>query len=126
MKNSPSTSRPAIIKPEPTLPSLHANDDPGLNLRDLFVYRAAHGFEKLTAKQIDYISKLGYADFLINLMNTEGKIGRKLFIALCDQSLVEKTNEYVVFHNFRHKLQNNCRMKIARILAKSLTHPHAK
>lgn len=126
MKNSSSASQPAKARPEPTLPPLHANDDPDMNLRDLFVYRAAHGFEKLTAKQIDDISKFGYADFLINLMNTEGKIGRKLFTTLCDQSLVEKTNEYVVFHNFRHKLQNNCRMKIARLLAKTLTHPHAK
>lgn len=126
MKNSPSTPQSVKVKPELTLPPLHVNDDPGLNLRELFVYRAARGFEKLTAKQIDYISKFGYADFLINLMNTEGKIGRKLFTTLYEQSLVEKTNEYVVFHNFRHKLQNNCRMKIARLLAKTLTHPHAK
>jgi hypothetical protein len=126
MKNSPFTPQSVKVKSELTLPPLHVNDDPDLNLRELFVYRAAHGFEKLTAKQIDYISKFGYADFLINLMNTEGKIGRKLFTTLYEQSLVEKTNEYVVFHNFRHKLQNNCRMKIARLLAKTLTHPHAK
>jgi hypothetical protein len=126
MKNSPFTPQSVKVKTELTLPPLHVNDDPDLNLRELFVYRAAHGFEKLTAKQIDYISKFGYADFLINLMNTEGKIGRKLFTTLYEQSLVEKTNEYVVFHNFRHKLQNNCRMKIARLLAKTLTHPHAK
>ncbi|GDX39415.1 hypothetical protein LBMAG20_16300 [Methylocystaceae bacterium] len=126
MKNSPFTPQSVKVKTELTLPPLHVNDDPDLNLRELFVYRAARGFEKLTAKQIDYISKFGYADFLINLMNTEGKIGRKLFTTLYEQSLVEKTNEYVVFHNFRHKLQNNCRMKIARLLAKTLTHPHAK
>ena len=126
MKNSPSTPQSVKVKSELTLPPLHVNDDPGLNLRELFVYRTAQGFEKLTAKQIDYISKFGYADFLINLMNTEGKIGRKLFTTLYERSLVEKTNEYVVFHNFRHKLQNNCRMKIARLLAKTLTHPHAK
>ena len=126
MKNSPFTPQSVKVKSELTLPPLHVNDDPDLNLRELFVYRAAHGFEKLTAKQIDYISKFGYAGFLINLMNTEGKIGRKLFTTLYEQSLVEKTNEYVVFHNFRHKLQNNCRMKIARLLAKTLTHPHAK
>jgi hypothetical protein len=126
MKNSPFTPQSVKVKSELTLPPLHVNDDPDLNLRELFVYRAAHGFEKLTAKQIDYISKFGYADFLINLMNTEGKIGRKLFTTLYEQSLVEKTSEYVVFHNFRHKLQNNCRMKIARLLAKTLTHPHAK
>ena len=126
MKNSPFTPQSVKVKSELTPPPLHVNDDPDLNLRELFVYRAAHGFEKLTAKQMDYISKFGYADFLINLMNTEGKIGRKLFTTLYEQSLVEKTNEYVVFHNFRHKLQNNCRMKIARLLAKTLTHPHAK
>jgi len=126
MKNSPFTPQSVKVKSELTLPPLHVNDDPDLKLRELFVYRAAHGFEKLTAKQMDYISQFGYADFLINLMNTEGKIGRKLFTTLYEQSLVEKTNEYVVFHNFRHKLQNNCRMKIARLLAKTLTHPHAK
>ena len=122
MKTSPTNK----VKAEAVLPPLHANDDPRLNLRELFVYRSALGFEKLTPKQIDFISKFGYEEFLVNLMNMEGKIGRKLFTMLYEQSLIEKTNEYVAFHNFRHKLQNNCRMKIARLLAKTLSHPHAK
>ena len=120
------TSSTNKAKAEAVLPPLHANDDPRLNLRELFVYRSALGFEKLTPKQIDFISKFGYEEFLVNLMNMEGKIGRKLFTTLYEQSLIEKTNEYVAFHNFRHKLQNNCRMKIARLLAKTLSHPHAK
>lgn len=59
----PIHSQSVKVKTELTLPPLHVNDDPDLNLRELFVYRAARGFEKLTAKQIDYISKFGYADF---------------------------------------------------------------
>ena len=106
------------------LSHLQIHDSKDLDLKKVFIERSKFGVDKLTVEEIEKID-FNYEDYFIRLINNISKVGSKTFVLLRDAGRLELTTEYIVFHNFRDKLDNPLRRTIAKELASSVSHPHA-
>ena len=107
------------------LPHLQIHDSKDLDLKKVFIERSKFGVDKLTVEEIEQKIDFDYEDYFIRLINNISKVGSKTFVLLRDAGRLELTTEYIVFHNFRDKLDNLLRRAIAKELASSVSHPHA-
>jgi hypothetical protein len=107
------------------LPPLHPTDDPVLDLRKIVAVRHAHGV-RLSAPDLSFIGEHGYASYFMRLARASRRLGGQNFKKLRDKGRLELTSEYVLFHHFRDELGGDTRRFIARLLAESVSHPHAR
>jgi hypothetical protein len=102
---------------ENRMPPLSNKDDRHINLRNVYIERATLGIQRLTDSQLEKISKKGYDAYMIDEMNQTTSAGSKKYQQLCSIKRIDLTLEHIVFHNFRNKLNQSTRMKIAKLMA---------
>ena len=99
------------------LPPPKYSDNKEVNVRQILIDRIGLGLQKLTPKLLEQLEAVGYDNYIIDRMNSPSKVGKRPFQELKDADKIELTTEYIVFHNFRHKLKNRSRIEIAKLLA---------
>ena len=107
------------------LPIVHIQDNLNFKLKDLFIERSKFHIDKIRIEDIETIEDFKFDDYFIGLIDKKSKIGSKKFVLLRDAGRLELTTEFIVFHNFRERLDLSLRQAIAKLLAASVSHPHA-
>jgi hypothetical protein len=102
---------------EQRMPPLMNTDNPRVNLRKVHIERAVLGIHRVTDSQLEKICEKGYDVFLIDEMNQSTSLGSKRYQQLISINRIDLTSEYIAFHNFRKKLKQPARMKIAKLMA---------
>ena len=102
---------------EQRMPPLMNFDNPKVNLRKVHIEWAVLGIHRVTDSQLEKICEKGYDVYLIDEMNQSTNIGSKKYQQLISINRIDLTSEYISFHNFRKKLKQPARMKIAKLMA---------
>lgn len=105
------------IEADSLLPALHKDDSPSINFREVLMEWEELGFRPINAQSIKLIAERGYDAFFVDRMNIYSRIGLSLFHKLAGMGRIEITAEYLVFHHYRDKLKDDCRRRIAILLA---------
>jgi hypothetical protein len=111
---------------ESVLPSLHRIDTSFAHLQDVVSERQKFGVRKLSRTDIECIRENGYCAYFMRFAGNGRRIGSKDFEKLREHGRLDLTVEYILFHNFRDRLDPELRRRIAALLASSVSHPHAR
>ena len=114
------------VRVDDYLSDFYIHDQKDLHLKKVLLERSKFGIDKLSVGEIEKIADFKYDEYFIGLISNVSKVGSKKFTQLRDAGRLELTTEYIVFHNFRDKLDSHLRRAIAKELANSVSHPHAK
>jgi hypothetical protein len=102
---------------EQRMPPLINFDNQKINLRKVYIERAVLGIHRVTDSQLVRICEKGYDAYLLEEMNQPISVGSKRYQQLISISRIDLTSEHIAFHNFRKKLKQPSRMKIAKLMA---------
>jgi len=102
---------------EQRMPPLMNSDNLRVNLRKVHIERAVLGIHRVTDSQLERICEKGYDAYLLEEMNQSISVGSKRYQQLIGINRIDLTSEYIAFHNFRKKLKQPSRMKIAKLMA---------
>jgi len=102
---------------EQRMPPLMKFDNQKVNLRKIHIEWAVLGIHRVTDSQLLRICEKGYDAYLLEEMNQSISVGSKRYQKLIGINRIDLTSEYIAFHNFRKKLKQPTRMKIAKLMA---------
>lgn len=104
------------IEAQCRLPPLRKDDDASVDFRSVIVHRVGLGVQTLSESTVKKIEKIGYDAYFVDQMNSITKIGQSAFYILSEMDEIELTAEYLVFQNFRDRLNPQARKTIAALL----------